>query len=122
MSESVTVTKKISDGLHGLETQETITGGSLVKINEAFAEGNTVITVSIDVSAIQAIMIKADQDCTLTPNAGTALSVTADAAIIWTSTDPAAGKPFDADLTSITVGAAVAGTLEMWVLTDPTPA
>jgi len=122
MSVRVTVTKKISDGINGVESVETIDAGKLTRISEAFAEGNTVITVSIDVSAIQAIIVKADQDCTLTPNAGDALSLTAVAAVLWTLHDPAAGKPFSADLTSITVAAAAAGTLEMWPVEDPTPA
>lgn len=119
-----------TDGSRSIISTKEYTGGLAQELNEAVNDGATdqLIVIAIDVSAIKNIYIKADQDLTIETNNGT----TPDDTINLKANVP---YVFNADINSyftnllttdvtalyVTNASGTDATLEMEVLTDPTP-
>lgn len=119
-----------TNGLRSIVSTKEYTGGLAVQLDEAVDDGETdlEIVLSIDVSAIKMIYIKADQDMTLETNDGTTpadtINLKANVPYVFNADlDQYFTNLLTTDVTSIfmTNASGTNGTLELEVLTDPTP-
>lgn len=119
-----------TNGSRSIVTTKQYTGGAQQSINEAVNDSVTDLEmiIAIDVSAIKHIYIKADVDMTLETNDGTTptdtINLKANVPYIFNADiDAYFTNLLTADVTSIfmTNASGTDGTLELEVLTDPTP-
>jgi len=114
-----------------LSYAETITADTLIRATWAVANGTTdqAVTLSIDVSALKALLIYSNVNATLETNAvdatgGDTLTLVAGVPFPWSSTGPHA-NPFtsglDVTVGYVTVPGAVNATNEFVALQDGTP-
>ncbi len=86
---------------------------------------DTLINVAFPYATLKAYYLVATQDCTVETNAtdhagGQSIALTANVPLAWI-TGGAGANVFTADVTKFYVTAAVAGTLSLRALYDPTP-
>lgn len=119
-----------TDGSRSIISTKDYTGGLAQQLNEAVADAQTdqLIVIAIDVSEIQNIYIKADQDLTIETNNGTTptdtINLKANVPYVFNADlDQYFTNLLTADVTALYVTNASGSnaTLELEVLTDPTP-
>jgi hypothetical protein len=126
MAKSVTLLSSIIADGETIGGSTTITNGKLVSISEDAPSEVSGLTVAltIDVSALRLLFLLSDVDLTVTFNGpDTEMTVVANSPITWQYLG-GVDNPFGAtDVTSLTVDneGTVDGTLQIKVLTDPTP-
>lgn len=128
MSFSAQITEAISIGGAEYAKNNTLSGASKLEISESVADSETdkEIVCAIDVSAVKAVVICSSQDVTLETNNGSTpddtFSLKANLPYVW-YTNKYDSLLLTVDVTSIfiTNASGSAATIEVYVITDPTP-
>lgn len=118
------ITVQWQRGSDALAQSFEISSGAEFSLEEAFTAANDqLMAMVMDVSQMKALYISADQDCTLEFNSSSSptftLTIDADHPLSWTN-GVGYSNPLTADITALYVSAAVAGTLNIRILYDPT--
>ena len=127
MAITATITKNLTAGGSSISGSYTASGGLLQEYSEAIGadDVDTLVAGEIDVSQLQAWIIKCDTGVTVETNSGSSpadtITITANRPQMWDTLDGTV-NPLTTDVTAfyITENDSTAGTLQMMFLIDPT--